>query len=409
VKYDRDSDPGSSIPNEASDIVDLGSAQVSIVARAGFSFENLTSVNGIWSQNSRVNQPPENPQFDYIDVGYLSSFPNNGLSAQSEILLFTFNTSGPCPESMYLMDHGDPFYAPNSAGKNPGNNFDVIDKGFLPNLFLYSWSGNYQDSIDICTNNPAGSEEVGLKLELLADRSSIGVYLIDDGIGPSPTRSTVNGFISLVAPTRFSFKNFSSVNGGWAFYERNNRPIENPKFDYINFKSSGSFTVDSLTPNSPVLLFTLEPREECPDDLHLKDFVDPFNAPNSKGSNPSNDIRLYDAQNNIVFSTKFIYTDSVKLCARGDGTTSRLETIHLKDKVRIIPNPNNGNFKIDLGELREEDIQISIANNLGQSVFKSQLTNFSKNIKLNLPNGIYSILIYNREQFTISKRLIISN
>lgn len=133
-----------------SDNIDVGSAQVTIVAPTGFDFTNMQNVNGVWAQNARVNAPVENPAYDYIDVGYLSSFPNDVLFDTTEILLFTFEKVGPCPDTLYLMDHGDPFYAPNSAGNNPGNNFDAIDKGYLPSLFLYGWVGNYGYSAWSC-------------------------------------------------------------------------------------------------------------------------------------------------------------------------------------------------------------------------------------------------------------------
>ncbi len=125
--------------------VDVGSAQATIVAPTGFVFANMTNVNGIWSQNARVNAPSENPNYDYISIGYLSSFPNDGLSDTTETLLFTFEKVGPCPDTLYLIDNNtDPFNVlPNSANNNPGNNFDVIDKGYLPILYLYAWSRNY--------------------------------------------------------------------------------------------------------------------------------------------------------------------------------------------------------------------------------------------------------------------------
>ena len=150
----------------------------------------------------------------------------------------------------------DPFYAPNSAGSNPGNNFDVIDQGFLPNLHLYSWSGNYQDSIDICAFASGETGEIGLKIESLADRGGIGVYLVDDGIGQNPINAVGGGFISLVAPTGFSFQNFTSINGDWQFHERDNRPSENSKSDYISFKSSRDFEIEHLNSNDQILLFT---------------------------------------------------------------------------------------------------------------------------------------------------------
>lgn len=128
-----------------SDNTDTGSGQATVVAPYGgigdpnnFTFTNLTSVNGFWSQNARAEGPTEAPDKDYISFGFVTEGQNTiDYSSGEEVLMFTFVMTSPCPDTLYLMDGTDPFVKPNSAGTNPENDLAVIDKDQSPNETFY--------------------------------------------------------------------------------------------------------------------------------------------------------------------------------------------------------------------------------------------------------------------------------
>ena len=74
----------------------------------------------------------------------------------------------------------------------------------------------------------------------------------------------------------------------------------------------------------------------------------------------------------------------------------------------LMPNPNNGEFVIKLGNTSERNLQISVMNSIGAMVFSKQLANqLSQNINLNwLADGIYLVKVQN-ENINIIKRLVI--
>ncbi len=124
-----------------------GTAQVTIVAKTGFTYSNFTDVNGIWggSPNSAdiVVAPVENPDYDYISIALVL---DNGIPyvLGQETKLFTLKRTSPCEGEVTLIDNdNDPFaQLPNSMGSNPGNEISVIDIGSIP-LGFYFYSGNY--------------------------------------------------------------------------------------------------------------------------------------------------------------------------------------------------------------------------------------------------------------------------
>lgn len=128
-----------------------GSGQVTVVAPNGFSVGPIENFAGAWTQNARVNGPVENPSRDYISFGWNADVPTLGSlgDANEEILLFTFEKDGPCPDSLYLIDNDtDPFNVlPNSAGNNPGMEHSVYDS---QHGVTYNWSGNYAPSAWSC-------------------------------------------------------------------------------------------------------------------------------------------------------------------------------------------------------------------------------------------------------------------
>lgn len=75
----------------------------------------------------------------------------------------------------------------------------------------------------------------------------------------------------------------------------------------------------------------------------------------------------------------------------------------------IAPNPNNGQFKLNLGAIESEPLNILITDITGRIVHRQQVENISLNISIeteNLIPGMYFISV-DSEQVKSTKRMII--
>lgn len=133
-----------------------GSGQVTLKFQSAFTFANLTSLAGTWSQNAVVPNPSESIGFTYVSVGFLMDSPQIFYHEGQETLLFTFKLNGNGAATPALIQNGiDPFdQLPNSASSNPGNELTILDFGVQP-LGLYTYVGNYVGSAPSnCTSEP---------------------------------------------------------------------------------------------------------------------------------------------------------------------------------------------------------------------------------------------------------------
>ncbi|MBI2721558.1 MAG: T9SS type A sorting domain-containing protein [Bacteroidetes bacterium] len=75
-------------------------------------------------------------------------------------------------------------------------------------------------------------------------------------------------------------------------------------------------------------------------------------------------------------------------------------------RLTLYPNPNNGQFQLQLSEYEELPASISIKNILGQVVLNMDVTSNNTKVDLNdSPKGIYMALI-NFKEYTITKKII---
>lgn len=131
------------------------SGQVTIVAPTNsFTVTNLQSSNGIWSNNTTVRHPLENPGYDYFIFGLTPSAPMIPYSSTQEVILFTFANSGACAGPLELWTSNDPFQPnPPTQPINVGN--DLTALGFASNGALYNaWKGNYNVGSATCAPLP---------------------------------------------------------------------------------------------------------------------------------------------------------------------------------------------------------------------------------------------------------------
>ncbi len=129
-----------------------GTGQVTLVVPNGFQYNGLTSLSGLWGSPGRVNAPVDNPNNDYISIGFLNDSPVIQYILGQETPLFKLKRTSACIGPVTLIEVDDPFYAPNSISSNPGNDITVFDFG--NGLALYNWDSNY-GSAPACADSDA--------------------------------------------------------------------------------------------------------------------------------------------------------------------------------------------------------------------------------------------------------------
>lgn len=203
-----------------------GSGQVTIVMPDGMLWSNLTSVSGTWANNATVgatpaNHPTENPGKTYVSFGLQVDVPQIIYQAGTETLLFTFDRSGPCPDSIYLIENNvDPFdQLPNSYNSNPGNELSVFQAGtsgysYLGNYALSAWSCHDCDGDGILNGledtNGNGTFDVGVDSSALCDPC--------DPYHPESASIELIGGADVICANDLGDTAYFSVNieGGWS-------------------------------------------------------------------------------------------------------------------------------------------------------------------------------------------------
>lgn len=135
----------------------LLSAQITLVAPHGdasnrFTVGNVQSeIPGInWAAHSRVDAPEENPDADYVSLGYFftgTNVPSFNWVAGEEKKVLTFTSGTGCHAGVRLIENNDPFnQLPNSANTNPGNDF--LNVGWM---MSNAYTGNYGEAVSCDT------------------------------------------------------------------------------------------------------------------------------------------------------------------------------------------------------------------------------------------------------------------
>ncbi len=77
-----------------------------------------------------------------------------------------------------------------------------------------------------------------------------------------------------------------------------------------------------------------------------------------------------------------------------------------EEEIKVYPNPNDGNFYLDIPYQKEEVVKIQIVDNLGKTVFESSLKNGND---VNIPNpqkGIYFVSVVMKDKIFTQKIII---
>ena len=295
-----------------------GSGQVTVVMPTGYQWNNLESFNGLWSNNASVISPSQAPHAQYIHFGLQVAEPTHPILYQEgvETLLFSFKGVDTCPEFMQLMDcstpdQSDPFCAIlGTCSCTPLNELSVIQ--FVGGITFYNYTDNYAplawvcddndgdgfgngmedtngngifdpgiDASDLNDPNNAFDEFILLKLQLMPDAQSWGVYAKSIGADiPSQALTAPDARVTVIASTDFEAESLVSHKGTWALNQEIISPIENPDHKYLTFSQTLPQQF-GMPEEEEILLFTIKTDGACPSVLSLMDCLsennnDPF-------------------------------------------------------------------------------------------------------------------------------------
>lgn len=169
------------------------------------------------------------------------------------------------------------------------------------------------------------------KIQLNADGETYEVYVQPDNtITPSSATITGTGQLTIVAPTGFQYADFTSQSGLWVANSTVVSPPENPGFDYISIGLSFDNPPIIYQPGAETLLFTFKRTTLCTGPITLiNNDTDPFALlPNSAGTNPGNDLGVFDIGNglaNYFYSKNYGGIAADCTDSDGDGIINSIE------------------------------------------------------------------------------------
>ncbi|MBL4652599.1 MAG: T9SS type A sorting domain-containing protein, partial [Flavobacteriales bacterium] len=111
----------------------------------------------------------------------------------------------------------------------------------------------------------------------------------------------------------------------------------------------------------------------------------------------------------VVIFDDVVLTDGYYAVAVGDGAwnTTGIATSGVKDKLfTIYPNPNNGDFTVEVNDT--ENAQLKITNALGQLVYTEKITQGNSRISMsNLAKGTYTISVEKGGKQSFEKLIVL--
>lgn len=253
----------------------VSSAQISmVVPTGGFQVGNVNSLHGLWSNNTNVASPTENPEMDYFVFGLQGLTSEIPFVSGEEVALFTFENSGICTGAVELIDHDtDPFMPPNSQSVNIGNQITVLGAG--PGINAYS--GNLEiggadcnqigspcdiEILEIISNSPSTCGLADGSIEIIADGDGqVLQYSIDGGDDWQPE----NIFLGLSAGDIFEIQ--VRDNAAICIIEGGILELEAPLAAAITFLevldtdcggSDGSITIEATSEDGGTLEFSID-------------------------------------------------------------------------------------------------------------------------------------------------------
>jgi hypothetical protein len=103
-----------------------------------------------------------------------------------------------------------------------------------------------------------------------------------------------------------------------------------------------------------------------------------------------------------------LYIDNVNIT--GTQGTTGLPEVKAMD-INVYPNPNNGNFVLDIPRGFNNSFQVEVRNALGQLVYSEKIVTYGQNLRKNISlsgvsKGLYSLIISN-ESGKLAQKIIV--
>lgn len=106
-----------------------------------------------------------------------------------------------------------------------------------------------------------------------------------------------------------------------------------------------------------------------------------------------------------------LYSDNNDLKGGKAATTGVQRNADLSDEVILYPNPNSGDFKLELRDINSKSVSVSIVDMLGREVYTNKyLLNGAKEIDLydmNLAPGTYNLILTGSDEITARKQFAV--
>jgi hypothetical protein len=251
------------------------------------------------------------------------------------------------------------------------------------------------------------SAQIVLKLQYIEDEKAWGVFAKPgEGMDPSDNLIPGSGQVTLVTPTGYEFGGVGNHGGTWINNATVERPQENPSKDYLSFGFTNNYPPIKLKKGEETLLFTLgKLAGDCPDTLYLIDNEeDPFSQiPNSMGTNPGNNLSIFDAINRLAYDVSGVYDRMMWNCDP-DARLSNNEEVFEIDAFKVSPNPAANVTSL---EMPFQEGNLSIKNQLGQTIYTIRNYQSGQQIQLdNYSKGLYSLVVEHAGVFYTQKLLI---
>lgn len=128
---------------------------------------------------------------------------------------------------------------------------------------------------------------------------------------------------------------------------------------------------------------------------------------------------------NVLFSEDYVGNATMNVrginpCGEGIWSPDFTVTVHncssIQDlnplgTVKVVPNPNNGHFELELLNIRDENLKVEIFNTSGKKVYGNKMVNSHPGQKvpvglIDIPSGVYYLKITGDSETTTSKILI---
>ena len=208
---DQETYQASIIPNHTinspENITNTG--QITLKAATGtFEIADFQNLSGIWQFNTRINQPLEAPDYDYLIFNLIAPMLNVTYEKGVEVGLFQFKNKNGCSGTIELIENSvDSFWPPNSQNANIGNQLTILFYG-IDNAYHENDLDNFRvecsQELDFSWNLDSikcHGEQATLHLKIINSSFPVSVFLkLENEVFFSTEITSVEDSISIPIP-----------------------------------------------------------------------------------------------------------------------------------------------------------------------------------------------------------------